>query len=259
MSDEPIPAATLVVVREPAGGTPELLMVERAAGMAFAGGALVFPGGRIDHGDRMLAETIGLVDGAAKIAAIRETIEETAIPVGITPVPAPSAAAALQEALIADRPFPDVLDELGLQLDPAELTPFARWLPNFHVTRRFDTLFFLARAPSGDWEPNVIEGECTGAFWLSAAEALDREQRGDAQLDVPDPAQSRTAGAALELCRNGRATRRATPSNRSHHGSKKRAEKSSSPFPRGWDIRPLERSSTGCGAADRHRVAMLQP
>jgi 8-oxo-dGTP pyrophosphatase MutT (NUDIX family) len=185
MSDEPIPAATLVVVRENVGATPELLMVERAAGMAFAGGALVFPGGRIDDGDRLLADGLGLADGAAKIAAIRETIEETAIPVGIAPVPSPSSAAALQEALIADRPFADVLVESGLHLDPAGLTPFARWLPNFHVTRRFDTLFFLARAPAGDWEPKVIEGECTGAFWLSAAEALDREQRGDAQLMFP--------------------------------------------------------------------------
>lgn len=185
MSDEPIPAATLVVVRETTSAAPELLMVERAAGMAFAGGALVFPGGRIDHGDRALPETLGLADGAAKIAAIRETIEETAIPVGIAPVPSPSAAAALQEALIADRPFADVLAESGLQLDPSELTPFARWLPNFHVTRRFDTMFFLARAPAGDWEPKVIEGECAGAYWLSAAEALNREQRGEATLIFP--------------------------------------------------------------------------
>ena len=185
MTDEPIPAATLVVVREVAGSAPELLMVERAAGMAFAGGALVFPGGRIDPADRTLAEKVGIPDGAAKIAAIRETIEETAIPVGVSPIPSPDAARSLQPSLIGDRPLEEVLDEAGLRLNPEALVPFARWLPNFHVTRRFDTLFFLARAPDGDWKPNPVEGECTGAFWLSAAEALDREQRGEAKLIFP--------------------------------------------------------------------------
>jgi 8-oxo-dGTP pyrophosphatase MutT (NUDIX family) len=49
MTSDPIPAATLVIFRD-AAGAPELLMVERAKAMAFAGGALVFPGGRIDPG-----------------------------------------------------------------------------------------------------------------------------------------------------------------------------------------------------------------
>ena len=183
--DEPaIPAATLIVVRE-TSALPELLMVERAAGMAFAGGALVFPGGRIDEGDQMLAANADVPDGAARIAAIRETIEETAIPVGISPLPSAADARNLQKALIADRPFADLLADFELEVDPSALSPFARWLPNFHVTRRFDTLFFIARAPAGDWEPNPIEGECAGAFWLSAAEVLDREQRGQARLIFP--------------------------------------------------------------------------
>src|SRR3990170_7280945 len=76
-SSAPIPAATLVTVREPPDGPPELLMVERAEAMAFAGGALVFPGGRIDESDLALAEPFGLADGGARVAAIRETIEET--------------------------------------------------------------------------------------------------------------------------------------------------------------------------------------
>ena len=48
MTDEAIPAATLILVRDRPEGPPDLLMVERAEGMAFAAGALVFPGGRID-------------------------------------------------------------------------------------------------------------------------------------------------------------------------------------------------------------------
>jgi 8-oxo-dGTP pyrophosphatase MutT (NUDIX family) len=185
VTDEPIPAATLVVVRESAEGPPELLMVERAAGMAFAGGALVFPGGRIDDADRTLAEPFGLADGAARVAAIRETIEETAIAVCLEPLPSVDEALQMQAALVDDRPFGELLDDAGLGLDLETLTPLARWLPNFHVTRRFDTLFFIARAPRGDWQPRVIPGECAGASWLTAADALERERNGDARLIFP--------------------------------------------------------------------------
>src|SRR6185295_7732344 len=85
MTEDAIPAATLIVVRDRPGLAPELLMVERAEGMAFAAGALVFPGGRIDEADRQFGERLG-ADPAA-VAAIRETIEETAIPVGLTSWP----------------------------------------------------------------------------------------------------------------------------------------------------------------------------
>lgn len=177
-----IPAATLVVVRDVPEGRPELLMVERAEGMAFAGGALVFPGGRIDQSDRSAADDDV---AAAKVAAIRETIEETAIPAGLDPVPSPELALDLQARLLDDEDFKHLLQEHELALDLAALTPFARWVPKFHATRRFDTLFFIARAPAGDWQPKVVEGECSGAFWISAAEAQSREQRGEARLIFP--------------------------------------------------------------------------
>ncbi len=183
MTDEAIPAATLIVVRTRSAGPPELLMVERAKNMAFAAGALVFPGGRIDKADRELGARIG-VDPHA-VAAIRETVEETAIPVGLDPVPDGSTATALQQQLVADVPFAEILGELGCRIAAEELTPFARWVPKFHAVRRFDTLFFIAQAPSGDWRPKVVEGECAGAFWLSAQEVLDREQRGEARLIFP--------------------------------------------------------------------------
>ena len=164
MSDEPIPAATLVVVRDRADGPPELLMVERAAGMAFAGGALVFPGGRIDQADRSspgasVSPTArrGWRRSARRSRKPRSRSESSRCR-GFAD------ALEMQRALVADRPFGELLDQAGLGLDPAALTPLARWLPNFHVTRRFDTLFFLARAPAGDWQPNVIAGECSGAF-----------------------------------------------------------------------------------------------
>jgi 8-oxo-dGTP pyrophosphatase MutT (NUDIX family) len=183
MPDEPIPAATLIVVRDVAGEAPQLLMVERAQGMAFAAGALVFPGGRIDAADRRLAEEMR-VDAAA-VAAVRETVEETGIPVGLAPVPSPEASLQLQRALVADKPVAQAFSDAGLRIDADALTPFARWVPKFHAVRRFDTLFFVAAAPADEWEPRVIEGECASASWLSAAEVLERDRRGEARLIFP--------------------------------------------------------------------------
>jgi 8-oxo-dGTP pyrophosphatase MutT (NUDIX family) len=179
MADEAIPAATLIVARVPEAGLPELLMVERAGGMAFAAGALVFPGGRIDQADRAFGP-----DGAL-VAAVRETLEETGIPVGIDPVPDGSVARAMQRDLLGGQPLASLLKVHGLALDQAALTPFARWVPKFHAVRRFDTMFFVAQAPPGTWEPNAVEGECAGASWLTAQDVLDRDARGQARLIFP--------------------------------------------------------------------------
>ena len=183
MTDEAIPAATLVVVRDRAGSSPELLMVERAEGMAFAAGALVFPGGRIDSADRELGERLGIAPAA--VAAIRETIEETAVPVGFDSPPASEQCLEIQAALARGEEFAQILEQAGARLDAAALTPFARWVPKFHAVRRFDTLFFVARAPAGEWSPSVIAGECAGAFWIAAGEALALEQAGRARLIFP--------------------------------------------------------------------------
>ena len=185
MSDDAIPAATLIVVRERDGGPPELLMVERAQDMAFAGGAWVFPGGRIDRADVEFAATLGIDDGAARVAAIREAIEETAIPVGLSPAPSDELVRQMQCDLLAEAPLQTLLERNGLRVDSDVLTPLARWVPRFHAKRRFDTLFFVARAPEGEWVPNVMESECTGARWVSAAEVLKRDRAGELQLIFP--------------------------------------------------------------------------
>lgn len=183
MSDVAIPAATLIVVRDCVGRAPELLIVERAQGLAFAAGALVFPGGRIDASDFALAEQLGTQ--AAAVAAVRETLEETAVPVALAPTPLPRTAAELQKALVANEPFGQILTRTGCSLEMAALTPFARWVPKFHAVRRFDTLFLIARCPPGEWRPQVVEGECAAAEWLSAADVLDRERSGTARLIFP--------------------------------------------------------------------------
>ena len=185
MSDDAIPAATLILVRERASGPPELLMVERAEGMVFAAGAWVFPGGRIDEADERLGRSLGGEDGGARVAAVREALEETAIPIGLSPVPSPQMAAELQRELLGGAELDQLLADSGSRLDPDALTPLARWVPKFHAKRRFDTLFFLARAPEGDWVPNVVERECTGAHWVTAEDALERDRSGGVQLIFP--------------------------------------------------------------------------
>ena len=182
---EAIPAATLILMREAAGGgPPEILMLERAETMAFAAGALVFPGGRIDPGDHAAAARFpGLPDAAARIAAIRETIEETGVAPAIRPEPD---AAALREAMASGRPFATLLDELGLAPDLEALTPFARWCPNFREARRFDTLFYLAEAPAGGRTlHSADETESVHTFWASAPTVLAEIEAGRAKAIFP--------------------------------------------------------------------------
>lgn len=144
---EAIPAATLVVIRDRADGLPELLMVERPRTMAFAGGAMVFPGGRIDADDWQ--GTSSLVEAAAR-AAVRETAEET-----------------------------------GLEVALDHLVPFARWRPDNVRHRRFDTFFFIAPGPAGEVALTPQPGECERALWIPAAAMLEEIAAGSASAIFP--------------------------------------------------------------------------
>jgi 8-oxo-dGTP pyrophosphatase MutT (NUDIX family) len=180
-----IPAATLILMRLAAGGgAPEILMLERAETMAFAAGALVFPGGRIDPEDEAMAERFPeFEDAGARIAAIRETIEETGVAPALRPAPD---AAALRDALAAGRPFASLLDDLDLSLDLGGLTPFARWCPNFREARRFDTLFYLAEAPAGGGTlHSADQTESVHTFWASAQTVLAEIGAGRAKAIFP--------------------------------------------------------------------------
>ncbi len=185
MSDLPeaIPAATLVLMRERAGGPPELLITERTGQMAFAAGALVFPGGRIDADDHRTAELLGT--DAARVAAVRETIEETGLAPGLAPAPDPATVQALRDGIADEEPFASLLGAHGLAIDAEALTPFARWCPNFRETRRFDTLFFLAAAPAGAAAPSISAHEAVRAFWASAANVLAEVDAGRAHVIFP--------------------------------------------------------------------------
>lgn len=184
MIDPPaIPAATLIVWRDDLDG-PRILVVERSAKMAFAAGAIVFPGGRIDQQDHDLAAALGRADDGPKVTAIRETLEESAVAVGLGEV-APSLGPELQRALNGGEPFADVLARHDLTPDFDSLVTFARWMPAFVHARRFDTMFYLAKAPSGVWPPLPQEGECVAAEWAAPMSLIERIDRGEAGAIFP--------------------------------------------------------------------------
>lgn len=182
----PIPAATLVIFRETAG-TPELLTVERAKAMVFAGGALVFPGGRVDPGDHALAQTLGgdPDEVAHRVAAIRETIEEAGLPIGLDPLPSPAALAALRAALHAGGDFGAALKAAGGRLDLDSLVPFARWRPAHAHMRIFDTRFYLARLPADAPVASVDRTENVRLLWATAAQVLAEADAGRATIIFP--------------------------------------------------------------------------
>jgi 8-oxo-dGTP pyrophosphatase MutT (NUDIX family) len=182
-----IPAATLVIMR-PAPGGDELLLVKRATTMAFAAGAVVFPGGRIDPDDYVVAAMHGAGEGdvevAARVAALRETIEETGLAVGWPDLPA-AELADVRSALLDEEPLSGLLAQRGHRLDLDALTGFARWCPNFKESRTFDTWFFVAAAPDHGHELSVSLAEHSHIFWASAQAALAAADRGEISVIFP--------------------------------------------------------------------------
>jgi 8-oxo-dGTP pyrophosphatase MutT (NUDIX family) len=181
-------AATLVVAREASGGGIEVFCVERQKA-GFLGGAVVFPGGKLDAGDLdpgwegcssppLPTRTPIAVDPAAlrglAIAACREALEEAAI--------LPIAGAALTHAeLLAWRSalaggtatLRPLLAARGLRLDLRSLHPLARWVTPIAESRRFDTRFFLY-VPDGATKGAHDDHETTASFWATPSDVLDR-------------------------------------------------------------------------------------
>jgi 8-oxo-dGTP pyrophosphatase MutT (NUDIX family) len=185
-----VPAATVVIFRNArSGGPPELLMVTRSTALAFAGGAVVFPGGRTDDADRLLAERLGGLgdheDLASRIAAIRETLEETGLVIGIKGVVDAATAAQARNMLLEKGDLAPVLSHFGWELVPESLTPFARWRPNMKHARTFDTRFYLADLGTGDVDIAIDATENTRLFWISARDALAKADGGELRVIYP--------------------------------------------------------------------------
>jgi 8-oxo-dGTP pyrophosphatase MutT (NUDIX family) len=178
-----IPAATLIVFRDRAGAPPELLLVERSSRLAFAPGATVFPGGRVDPGDVALAAALGSdapADAAARVAAIRETIEEAGVAIGLADT---TRAGTIRAALQRGATLADALT--GIALDLEQLIPFAHWRPGERHARVFDTLFYLARLPADAPPARVDSTENVRLEWVSAKDTLAAASRGERALIFP--------------------------------------------------------------------------
>lgn len=183
-----IPASTVVIFRNAAScGPPELLMVQRAREMRFAGGAAVFPGGRIDTADRTLAARLLPGDdpevAAARIAGIRETLEETGLMIAVNEPLTPDDVKSARDFLIKDGTLAPVLDRFGWTLDPYRLQTFAHWCPM--QDGAFDTRFFITDLGTGAVDVAVDATENTRLFWTSAADALQRAEDGDITIIFP--------------------------------------------------------------------------
>lgn len=189
LPDGAIPASTLVIMRpSDDGGPDEILMVKRSVTMAFAAGAVVFPGGRVDPDDYRVARLYGLgideADGAARVAALRETLEETGLAVG-WPALAESDVADVRQALLGGTLLSDILAARGDRIALESFVPFARWCPNFKEARTFDTRFYAVAAPAHSHELTVEEAEHSHIFWASAKSTLAMADRGDVSVIFP--------------------------------------------------------------------------
>jgi glyoxylase-like metal-dependent hydrolase (beta-lactamase superfamily II)/8-oxo-dGTP pyrophosphatase MutT (NUDIX family) len=225
---EPRPAATIILLRDAAPG-PEVFMLQRNQGAVFLPGAYVFPGGGIDASDRdarAAHRVVGLSDEGASaklgissgglafwIAAARECFEEAGILLAVDadgrPI-APGRVEALERWRVplnaGERSFAELLEAEDLFVPAGEIVYFSHWITAAGRPRRFDTRFFVARAPQGQAGAHD-DSETVHSVWVNPREALARQERGEIEIIFPtrsslaDLARFTTPKAAVEHAR----------------------------------------------------------
>jgi 8-oxo-dGTP pyrophosphatase MutT (NUDIX family) len=199
----PRDAATVVLIRDTASGL-EVFLQRRVAGMAFAGGMTVFPGGGVDRRD---ADTSVAWTGpepalwaryfdcdpsvatALVCAAVRETFEESGV---LLAGPSPTSvvadttpfADARQAMVDRDVSLAQFLSEAGLVLRADLLRPWAHWVTPAEELRRYDTRFFVAALPGGQRADDVTS-EASDASWQTPADAIADWKEGKRALLPP--------------------------------------------------------------------------
>lgn len=203
-------AATVMLVRDGADGL-EVFMVRRNPESAFVGGAYVFPGGAVDDHDRLDDDiddiTSGLTDAQAStrlgvesgglahwVAAVRECFEEA----GLLLAYGPEGSVVRLDEPEAQRRFAghradvdagrvrlvEVCEVEGLTLACDAIHYFSHWVTPVGPPRRFDTRFFVARAPEGQ-VPAHDERETVANLWVRPGDALSRREAGELEMILP--------------------------------------------------------------------------
>jgi 8-oxo-dGTP pyrophosphatase MutT (NUDIX family) len=205
------PAATLILAREGAGA-PEILLMKRSAGASFMPGAYVFAGGAVDSSDAtdaVYALSPDFTDEQASrrlnvpahglsyyVAAAREAFEECGLLMAYADHGAHDGHASLVDLTSWDEARVHALrnqvnrQEIdmaqlcrahGWRLALGELHYFAHFITPPEMKQRFDTRFFLCRAPEHQ-HASLASGEMSELVWCSAAAALDEYAAGKLRL-----------------------------------------------------------------------------
>jgi 8-oxo-dGTP pyrophosphatase MutT (NUDIX family) len=228
----PRPAATVALLRSSANGTAgmEVFLMRRVAGMAFAGGMTVFPGGRVDPRDSdasvawsgpepaWWAAVFGCDTALARAlvcAAVRETFEESGVLLAGSQddtehsVVADATRYHGSRRALESREFSlaQFLAENRLVLRADLLRPWANWVTPEEETRRFDARFFLAVLPAGQ-RADGATSEAAEVGWKSPQAALAQWRAGRVSLLPPtwatlaELAECGTVQAALDAPRS---------------------------------------------------------
>ena len=186
----PKPAATIMLLRDDTDGI-RILILRKAPGKHFAGGALVFPGGKVAASDEKFTGDVGEkrnIYSSLKIAAIREMYEEC----GIALVRELGSNSLLDNNTITT--YQRAHDNIAL-LDLAAVVPlglatdflvrFAHWITPPSRPKRYDTHFFIAGAPPGQTKPTVDGYEIVEAQWYKPENLLNQVLAGSVRLVLP--------------------------------------------------------------------------
>jgi 8-oxo-dGTP pyrophosphatase MutT (NUDIX family) len=214
----PRDAATVMLLRDGPSGRLEVYMLRRKPSMAFAAGAMVFPGGSVDPRDADeevgwagpdAAEWGRVFDAppeharALVCAAVRETFEEAGVLLAGAPdggalaVPAGPSWDADRAALAGGAlTMAELLSRRGLVLRADLLVPWARWITPQGEPRRFDARFFAAALPGGQ-QAVGHEVEAEHVAWLAPASAIEAAKAGEISLLPPTAATLNELGSAV--------------------------------------------------------------